>query len=329
MAERSLAGRGLLLRREAGRALGIGEIEHALAQLGRRLPARDRAACASRRLSATRWLTSRFSRWASSRATAAVTRLGSVGAADEPRSDDDRVRRHAEAVHIGVVREQHAEGPCGRGQAGRNCSAMTASCCSTVGATPGGRARLFERGLSDPIRDRGDAAPDGPAGEGNARRAYRGRCDQRLTKPLEHASPARCAPEAPHLILQRSALRSRERPGSLRRRSRSRASPARRGRGFLPGASQRAARERDAEGLVAGQRFEVRAVNGDTSAESRVQRAPDRTPPWKESATSTFHIAVEQSGVICPSSMERAPAQCSDIWTHPIVFCSPIPCKAP
>jgi hypothetical protein len=42
----------------------------------------------------------------------------------------------------------------------------------------------------------------------------------------------------------------------------------------LPGASQQAARERDAEGLVAGQRFEIRAVNRDTSAELPAPSAP-------------------------------------------------------
>ena len=111
--KRSLAGRGLLLRREAGRALGIREIEHALAQLGdvsqheieRRVPVDGfRDAMADIAVLQVGQLARYGCRH----------QIGVVGAADEPRSDDDRVRRQAEAVHIGVVREQHAEGSCGR-----------------------------------------------------------------------------------------------------------------------------------------------------------------------------------------------------------------------
>jgi hypothetical protein len=81
-----------------------------------------------------------------------------------------------------------------------------------LGRDPGRQRQGFNRRLSDPSRDRRDAADDGPAREGNGRGAHRASEDDRRTTPSEQRSPACCRPEALHPTSQSSAFGSLECP---------------------------------------------------------------------------------------------------------------------
>ena len=88
---------------------------------------------------------------------------------------------------------------------------MTVRAPSTSGVTPVGNAKRSN--ADSPIRSAIDGMPqDGPAGEGNGRRAHRKSDDDRRTTPFEERSTARGRPEAAHLTAESSALGSFECP---------------------------------------------------------------------------------------------------------------------